>query len=64
MGSILRNGTESQVWFADDATAGGTLCGLFEWWTKIKSLGAAYGYSSKIWLIVKPEFLGAANKVF
>jgi len=56
-----------QVWFADDATAGGTLCGLFEWWTKIKSLGAAYGYypnASKTWLIVKPEFLGAANKVF
>ena len=56
-----------QVWFADDAIAGGTLCGLFEWWTKIKSLGAAYVYypnASKTSLIVKPEFLGAANKVF
>jgi len=33
-----------QVWFADDATAGGTLLGLREWWSKIQSLGPAYWY--------------------
>jgi len=49
-----------QVWFADDATAGGTLSGLHEWWIKIQSLGEAYGYypnASKTWLVVKSEFL-------
>jgi len=56
-----------QVWFADDATAGGTLTGLRDWWIKIQSLGAAYGYypnALKTWLIAKPEFLATATKVF
>ena len=49
-----------QVWFADDATAGGSL-------SKIQSLGTACVYflnASKTWLIVKPEFLPIALKIF
>ena len=33
-----------QVWFSDDATAGGKLTQLREWWDKIVSLGPTFGY--------------------
>ena len=32
-----------QIWFADDATAGGSLNGLYDWWCRLKSLGPSYG---------------------
>ena len=32
-----------QVWFADDATAGGDLAGLRTWWEKIPDIGPEYG---------------------
>ena len=44
-----------QVWFADDATAGGTLHGLRDWWSRLWDLGSLYGYypnALKTWLIV------------
>ena len=31
-----------QAWFADDATAGGSLIGLYDWWCRLKSLGPSY----------------------
>ena len=31
-----------QVWFADDATAGGKLTQLCKWWDKIVSLGPTF----------------------
>ena len=48
-----------QVWFADDATAGGTLHGLCGWWSRIQDLGSYYGYYPnvlKTWVIVKPAY--------
>ena len=33
-----------QVWFADDATTGGKLKQLREWWDEIISVGPSYGY--------------------
>ena len=33
-----------QVWFPDDATAEGSLNGLYDWWCRLKSLGPSYGY--------------------
>ena len=33
-----------QVWFADDATAGGRLIGLRRWWDRIVERGPVYGY--------------------
>ena len=56
-----------QVWFADDATAGGSLKGLYDWWCALKSKGSSYGYfvnESKTWLIVKPEYFDLAKEVF
>ena len=56
-----------QVWFADDATAGGSLTGLHKWWSGLQSLGPSYGYfvnASKTWLIVKPEYLDVARELF
>ena len=41
----LTNITEThmrQVWFADDATAGGSLNGLREWWSRLQSQGPSY----------------------
>ena len=56
-----------QVWFADDALAGGRLGQIHEWWDRLMSLGPSYGYlanPSKTWLIVKPKHLSKATKVF
>ncbi len=33
-----------QVWFADDATAGGKLKQLRKWWDELISCGPSYGY--------------------
>ena len=56
-----------QVWFDDDATAGGSLTGLHEWWSGLQSLGPSYGYfvnAYKTWLSVKPEYLDVACELF
>ena len=48
--------TVKQVWFADDATAVGSIESLREWWNSINDLGLDYGYfpnSSKTWLVTK-----------
>ena len=55
------------VWLADDASAGGKLAQLHEWWDLVVALGPVYGYfanSSKTWLIVKPEYLSNASRFF
>ena len=56
-----------QLWFADDAAAGGEINHLSEWWSKLKSLGPAFGYHpnpSKTWLLVKEEYLETAKEIF
>ena len=56
-----------QVWFTDDATAGGNLVNLKEWWEHIIQLGPNYGYhpnASKTWLIVKEGHLEEARAIF
>jgi len=53
-----------QVWFADDATAVGSLDSLLKWWTHLQSIGLLYGYypsAPKTHLIVKPE---SASTIF
>ena len=40
----LEESEVKQVWFADDATAGGNLVNLKEWWEHIIQLGPNYGY--------------------
>ena len=56
-----------QVWFADDATAGGQLPQLKCWWDQLRRIGPDYGYhanAAKSWLIVKEEHLDQAVTIF
>ena len=56
-----------QAWYADDATAGGSLKPLKEWWDQIVDLGPAYGYypnAAKTWLIVKEDHQEEARILF
>ena len=56
-----------QVWFADDAAAGGGLAGLRRWWDLIVEKGPAYGYypnPTKTCLVPKEENIKMAKKVF
>ena len=65
--TLLQDPSVAQVWFADDATAGGTLQGLLIWWTLLKHHGSMYGYfpnAAKTWLIVKRDFLSSAKQLF
>ena len=61
------NCTCPQIWFADDAGAGGKLNDLKGWWDELTSIGPSYGYfpkPSKSWLIVKPEYIDEARELF
>ena len=56
-----------QVWYADDALAGGRLQSIWMWWDKLVQHGPAYGYfpnTSKSWLIVKDGKLSEAHLIF
>ena len=51
----------------DDATAGGSLQDLREWWDRLAQLGPDYGYypnAEKTWLIVKEDYLEEAKAKF
>ncbi len=55
------------MWYADDATAAGKLAHLRTWWSRISTLGPAYGYfvnPSKTWLVTKDGYAGLASDVF
>ena len=63
----LHSTNTKQVWYADYATAGGTLLNLKAWWTMLSSSGPSYGYfvnPGKKWLIVKPQHEHDAKKLF
>ena len=52
----LEDEETKQVWFADDATAGGSLAVFKTWWNCIIDIGPEYGYhpiASNTWLILK-----------
>ena len=56
-----------QAWFADDATAGGQIQHLHDWWTSLNHTGPSFGYHAnpaKTWLIIKAEHLPSATKLF
>ena len=60
-------GEVKQVWYADDASASGSLPSLREWWDKLGSIGPAFGYlvnASKTWLITKENHLSKAKEIF
>ena len=59
--------TVCQIWYADDSAAGGLLPGVRQWWQSLCDLGPLYGYhpnASKTWLVVKPQHLAVACKIF
>ena len=61
------NGGVRQIWYADDASAGGKFDGLRAWWDKITQLGTEYGYypnPAKTWLVVKEGHLETAHNTF
>ena len=63
----LEDEETKQVWFADDATAGGSLLGLRRWWDRLVERGPAYGYHpnpAKTCLVVKEEKVEMAKEVF
>ena len=63
----LEDQATNQVWFADDATAGGRLTHLRGWWDRVVDIGPDYGYNpnaAKTWLIVKEEYLTDATSLF
>ena len=57
----------SQIWYADDAAACGSVSALREWCDELCMVGPGYGYfpnASKSWLIVKPDFHDIAFSTF
>ena len=63
----LKHDTTKQILFADDATAGGKLNNLREWWDCLINIGPEYGYfpnASKTWLIVKEGYKDEATSTF
>jgi len=57
----------SQIWYADDTTAGGDLRGLRGWWDELSRIRPDFGYfpnPSKPCLIVKPSFVRRAKTLF
>lgn len=63
----LEDQETKQVWFADDATAGGYPTGLRKWWDLIVERQPAYGYypnPAKTCLVVKEECAEMAKEVF
>ena len=63
----LKRNSMKQIWFADDATAGGKLADIREWWDQLVKVGPDYGYfpnASKTCLIVKEGLEDQATSAF
>ena len=57
----------TQLWYADDATAFGYISHLRTWWDRLVSCGPSYGYypnASKTWLVTKEAHLQEATILF
>ena len=60
-------GLATQVWFADDAIAAGSLVDLLNWWKQLSTLAPGYGYyvnAAKSWLVVKEDCFNEACSLF
>ena len=56
-----------QIWYADDAAAGGKLAEIKRWWSSLCEHGPLFGYHpkpSKTWIIAKPGKLEEAKAMF
>ena len=55
------------MWYADGATATGSLPAIFSWWKMLCDSGPSYGYlasADKTWLVVKEQYLNKAKDIF
>ena len=53
--------------FADNLSAGGSQSNIKKWWKALYDLGRKFDYNpeaSKCWLIVKPQLVKEAKKIF
>ena len=60
-------GVSTQVWYADDSSAGGTVDSLRSWWERLAEDGPLYGYfpkASKSSVIVKGRYEEKARDAF
>lgn len=56
-----------QSWYADDASASGSIQDIHNWWNELTKIGPDFGYypnACKTWLITKPQHLQAATTAF
>ena len=56
-----------QTWYADDASATGSIQQLRQWWDTLRNIGPAFRYhinSCKSWLVVKGDGLTTAESIF
>jgi hypothetical protein len=61
------DGLCTQVWYADDSAASGTIEQLHAWWDKLVKLGPAFGYfpnPTKTWIITKEDHHEKAITLF
>ena len=57
----------TQVWYADDACACGSIVQLHHWWERLCRIGPGYGYfvnAEKTWFLTKSAFQSAAVAQF
>ena len=63
----LKNLNTSQIWYADDSAACGTLIDLKSWWLSLSRWGPSFGYfpnNKKTTLFVKSEYYNEAINLF
>ena len=63
----LKNPNTSQIWYADDSAACGTLIDLKSWWLSLSRWGPSFGYfpnNKKTTLFVKSEYYNEAINWF
>ena len=56
-----------QVWFVDDASAGGRIHQLRSWWDRLAAIGPEFGYyvnNNKTCLVVKEDYQMEAERAF
>ena len=56
-----------QVWYADDASASGSIASVHAWWDQLSNVGPAFGYNAnpvKCWLLTKEQHLDKAKEIF
>ena len=57
----------TQMWYADDASAGGLLTDMYDWFSLLCSRGPAFGYTpqpSKCYVVVAAPFQCQAEDIF